>query len=123
MEPKATYFFGTPYRHNGMVLQLAVYTDSLKLIMTPEDLGEIAGIFAGDGTLYRTQGGFVMEVRGDSREAEYYENHVKRLFSAAFGLELGVIKRYYTNKTGYVLGIRVCGKRTKEFLNDFWGFR
>lgn len=90
--------------------------------MTPEEIGEVAGIFAGDGTLYRTQGGIVMEVRGDSREVEYYEKYVRKLFGKAFGIKLKVIKRYYANKTGYVLGIRVCGKRTKEFLSDFLGF-
>jgi len=55
-------------------------------------------------------------------ETEYYENHIRVLFGKAFGIELGVIKRYYSNKTRYVLGIRVCGKRTKEFFSDFLGF-
>ena len=89
-----------------------------------ELIGEMGGIFAGDGTLYTTkQGkGHVLEVRGNSDEIEYYENHVKFIFGKMFQKNLKVIKRYYPNKTGHVIGIRICGKEVKELIHDILGF-
>ncbi len=91
-------------------------------LMCAEDLGEMAGIFAGDGTLYRTNHGFVVEVRGNANEIDYYRNHVKPIFERAFSKELKIIKRYYSKKKGYVVGIRVCGPRVKEIFHDNLGF-
>jgi len=33
---------------------------------------ELVGIFAGDGTMYRTNSGVVIEIRGNPEEAQYY---------------------------------------------------
>ena len=46
-----------------------------------ELIGEMAGIFAGDGTLYTTNRGkgSVLEVRGNSDEIEYYGALTKKV--------------------------------------------
>jgi len=69
-------------------------------------LAELAGIFAGDGTLYRTNGGYVLEIREDRREYPHYEKHVKPLFERVTGEEAALTARGYPG--GYVVGIRFC---------------
>jgi DNA-binding transcriptional regulator WhiA len=84
------------------------------------DLGEVSGIFAGDGTLYKTKTGFVMEVRGNSNEESYYQKHVKPNFEKLLSRKLRLIKRHYPG--GYVIGIRSCTLKTKEIFHDWLGF-
>ena len=80
-----------------------------------EFLGEMAGVFAGDGTLYKTTNSFVIEIRGSSEEDKYYENYVKPIFETIFSKKLKLVKRYYANGKGYVIGIRLCGNIAKKF--------
>lgn len=88
--------------------------------MKTDDLGEVSGIFAGDGTLYQTKTGFVMEVRGNSNEEPYYQNYVKPMFEKILSRELRLIRRHYPG--GYVIGIRSCNRETKEIFHDRLGF-
>ncbi|MFH1473387.1 MAG: LAGLIDADG family homing endonuclease [Candidatus Aenigmatarchaeota archaeon] len=90
--------------------------ESLKTVV----MSEICGIFAGDGTLYKTNRSFVLEVRGGKDEKLYYENVVKTLFGTAFDKKLTVLKRCYNG--GYTLGIRICGNFVMNIFHNSFGF-
>lgn len=82
-------------------------------------LAEAAGIFAGDGTFYKTQNGFVMEIRGPSKEKPYYEDFVAPIFSKVFNSEIKVINR---DGKGKIIGIRYCKKNAKDILHKLLNF-
>ena len=84
------------------------------------ELAETCGIFAGDGTLYRTTRGFVLEVRGGLDEIDYYKTHIKYLFSKLFSSNLQIIRRKY--KGGHTVGIRKCGKVVFNLFHNDLGF-
>jgi len=91
----------------------------------PKILGEVAGIFAGDGSLYQTSNGrsgrsYVLEVRGPIKELNYYVKHVKPKFEKVLSKKLKIIKRTY--ELGYVIGIRSCGKDVVEIFHKQLGF-
>ncbi len=91
----------------------------------PQILGEVAGIFAGDGSLYQTSNGrggksYVLEVRGPIKELNYYTKHIKPKFEKVLSRELKIIKRTY--ERGYVIGIRACGKDVAEIFHKQLGF-
>jgi len=83
------------------------------LCVSDEELGEICGIFAGDGTLYRTTWDIVLEVRGEPKELRYYQGTVSKLFGKLFCEELNIIRRNHVG--GYTIGIRKCGNKCKIF--------
>ena len=83
-------------------------------------LAEVAGIFAGDGTLYRTNRSFVMEVRGHPDEDEYYRKYVAPFFSQVLNSKLKIIKRNYKNSV--LIGIRKCGKKVYNLFHIELGF-
>lgn len=83
-------------------------------------LGEICGIFAGDGTLYRTNKGHVIEIRGNSKEEEYYLGNVKPKFDRIFSKNIKLTKRYYPG--GHVVGIRICTKEAMRLFHEILGF-
>lgn len=89
-------------------------------ILSQSELSEICGIFAGDGTLYKTKRGIVLEVRGGLDEITYYKRHVKNLFSKLFSSELKVIRRKY--KGGCTVGIRKCGRTVLNIFHNELGF-
>lgn len=76
--------------------------------MINETLAEVAGIFAGDGTLYKTNRSYVMEVRGHLNEEKYYTDFIIPLFGAVLSCKLKLIKRNCNNSI--LNGIRKCGK-------------
>ena len=49
------------------------------MIKITEEIAELCGMHAGDGTLYKTSRGLVWEMRGDLLEKEYYVDHVAPL--------------------------------------------
>lgn len=84
-----------------------------------QNLSEAAGIFAGDGTLYRTDSGFVLEVRGPPEERKYYEKSVSKIFSKVFGEELKVCDR---NCGKLMIGIRKSGLFVNKIFHERLGF-
>lgn len=84
-------------------------------------LAEAAGIFAGDGTLYSTGKGSVLEVRGNSKELKYYQTRVKPIFENVLSCKLDIIERNCGGKKPLV-GIRKCNKKVVEVFHDFLGF-
>lgn len=86
-------------------------------------LGELAGLFAGDGTLYRTNSNsHAAEVRGSALEGAYYEQAVRPLFEQAFQCSVPIVKRYYKWGLGFVFGVRVCGLKARWLFHDLLGF-
>lgn len=86
-----------------------------------ETIGEVTGIFAGDGSLYQTnKGSYVLEVRGPKQELSYYIKHVKPKFEKVLSQKLKIIKRTYYG--GYVIGIRACGKDVARVFHENFGF-
>lgn len=83
-------------------------------------LGEVCGIFAGDGTLYKTKNGHVIEVRGSSREKKYYSENVKPKFEKLLSKNLKLTKRCYPG--GHVVGIRICTKEAIKLFHEELGF-
>ena len=80
-----------------------------------EDVAEIVGAHAGDGTLYRTNSNsIVWELRGDVLEKKYYTDHICPLVERAFGIKVNS-------------KLRNCGKSNtwgiqtskKEITNSF----
>jgi len=91
----------------------------MNLQITPEK-AEICGIFAGDGTLYKTtDSGFVLEIRGGTDEVLYYR-HVKLLFENLFNRKIKILKRKY--KGGFTIGIRLCGKLVMDVFHNTFNF-
>jgi len=88
--------------------------------MIDERMAEVAGVFAGDGTLYKTNWGHVMEVRGEPVERNYYQNYIAPLFGSVLGCELKVIER--KSKGGFLIGIRKCGKIVYKLFHEELGF-
>lgn len=82
-------------------------------------LSEAAGIFAGDGTLYKTDSGFVLEVRGPPEEEKYYRRHVSKIFSKVFCEKLEVRDR---NCGKSMIGIRKSSKIASEIFHKRLGF-
>ncbi|MBI5871778.1 hypothetical protein HZB88_01700 [archaeon] len=78
-------------------------------------LAEIAGVFAGDGSLYRTSRGCVLEIRGSPKELEYYKRYVKPIFERVTNEKVKIIKRNYTG--GFLIGIRTCRSNICNFFN------
>jgi len=72
-----------------------------------KDLAEVAGAFAGDGSLYANGSGYLFEIRGPKNELPYYEI-LKPKFEKILKIELKIVKRSYNG--GYVIGLR-SGKR------------
>ncbi len=87
--------------------------------MIENTLAEAAGIFAGDGTFYKTQRGFVLEVRGPSKEKPYYEEYIAPIFSEVLKSKIKVINR---DKEGRIIGIRNCTKLAKEVFHQILEF-
>jgi len=85
-----------------------------------EVLAEVAGIFAGDGTLYKTNRSHVMEVRGNSAEIRYYSEHVSPLFGQVLNEKLEVIRRNCNDCV--LVGIRKSGKKVHETFHMMLGF-
>jgi DNA-binding transcriptional regulator WhiA len=81
---------------------------------------ELVGIFAGDGTMYRTNSGVVIEVRGNPEEAPYYSKYVKPLFELTTGIPARSTNRTYVG--GFVVGIRSCRKEAYSMLHGLFGF-
>lgn len=82
-----------------------------------EEIAEISGIFAGDGTIYKTNRSVVLEVRGSSKEGEYYRKTVAPLFGKLFREKLKILKRKYND--GFCFGVRVCGRKVYEFSHRY----
>lgn len=80
-----------------------------------QKIAELAGIFAGDGTLYKTNRSFVMEIRGNKEELPYYF-HIKAFAESVFEKPVKIIKRTHENKK-YLVGIRVCGKKVYQLFH------
>ncbi|MDA4134822.1 MAG: hypothetical protein OK441_04565 [Thaumarchaeota archaeon] len=101
-----------------------------KPLTAPEGLGdihavaELAGIFAGDGTLYRTSTGQVLEIRGASEERAYNVRTVKPLFDLVTGIDATLTRRSYRNgcRIGHLAGIRCCKKEVRVIFHDILGF-
>jgi len=84
-------------------------------------LAETAGIFAGDGTLYKTNcTGYVLEIRGNYDEETYYKNFVMPLFEKNLKTKLKIIDR--SCKGSKIIGIRKCGKLVLSVFHDLLGF-
>lgn len=90
--------------------------------LSDEEVGEVCGIFAGDGTLYKTNGNsVVLEIRGGLDEQDYYKNTIIYLFSTLFQTDLKVLKRKYNG--GHTVGKRKCGKIVFDIFCGRFGFK
>jgi len=83
-------------------------------------LAEVAGIFAGDGTLYKTNRSYVVEVRGHIDEFPYYTSFVAPLFGEIFNKTVEV--RYRNCGTCVLVGVRLCGREVYEKFHVDLGF-
>jgi len=81
---------------------------------------ELVGIFAGDGTMYRTNSGVVIEIRGNPEEAQYYSKYVKPLFEVTTEIPATPTNRRYEG--GRMVGIRCCRKEAYSMLQDVFCF-
>jgi intein/homing endonuclease len=85
-----------------------------------QNFAEAAGIFAGDGTLYKTNRGFVLEETPPPEEEEYYNKFVSKIFGNVFGEKLKVFDR----NCGKIVmkGIRKSNSNIIEIFHNELGF-
>jgi len=82
--------------------------------------GELTGIHAGDGTMYETNSGVVIEIRGNPQESQYYSKYVKPLFELTTGIRCVSTVRGYVG--GHMVGIRCCRREAYTMLHKMFGF-
>jgi hypothetical protein len=81
---------------------------------------ELAGIHAGDGSMYRTNSGLVIEIRGNPDEARYYSKYVRPLFEATTGIPSINTLRTYLG--GHMVGLRCCRREAYSMFHSLFGF-
>ncbi len=81
---------------------------------------EVAGIHAGDGTMYETNSGRVIEIRGNPEERDYYSGYVKPLFEATTSVPATPTIRPYAKS--FMVGIRCCRREAYSIFSDVFHF-
>ena len=81
---------------------------------------ELTGIHAGDGTMYRTNSGVVIEIRGNPQESRYYSEYVRPLFELTTGIRS--VSTIRDCLGGHMVGIRCCRKEAYTMLHKMFGF-
>jgi len=81
---------------------------------------EVAGIHAGDGSMYRTNSGLVIEIRGNPDEYQYYSGYVRPLFEVTTGIRSIKTIRNYLG--GQMVGLRCCRREAYSMFHSLFGF-
>ncbi len=81
-----------------------------------QELAELYGMHAGDGTLYKTSGGHVWELRGGHDEKEFYDEYVVLLLHRIYAYPFVGRARSGGKNGGY--GVRCCQKQFIKLLTD-----
>jgi len=88
--------------------------DSMQLT---EDISELLGFHAGDGSLYKTAHGLVWELRGGNDEKEFYDKYIISLLKKITNINFKAHHRSGGKNGCY--GLRSC---KKEFIKIFLNF-
>jgi hypothetical protein len=83
------------------------------VIVTPE-LAELLGMHAGDGSLYRANGGVVWELRGNKDEKEFYDGYIASLLRKVTSIPFTFQERSGGKNGCY--GVRCCRKEFGRML-------
>ena len=81
---------------------------------------ELAGIHAGDGSMYRTNSGVAIEIRGNPDESKYYSRYVRPLFEITTGIHPINTLRSYSG--GHMVGLRCCRREAYSMFHSLFGF-
>lgn len=79
-----------------------------------EDIAELWGLHAGDGTLYRTNSGVVWELRGNIEEKEFYDEYVLALLRRIF--DYCWVCRKRSGGANGCYGVRCCCQEFHQIL-------
>ncbi len=81
-----------------------------------EKQAELLGMHAGDGSLYRTNTGFVWELRGGLDEKDFYDSYVKELVFQATGVLVN--PKFRSGGKNGCYGIQSCNKEIVKLLTE-----
>ncbi len=82
-----------------------------------EEIAELLGAHAGDGTLYQTNWSLVWELRGALEEKDYYINNICPLIHKIFGLTL--LSKFRSGGAHGVWGIQTTQKPIIKLFLDY----
>ena len=77
---------------------------------------ELIGLHVGDGSLYKTNRSIVWELRGDLKEKEFYDGHVKHLLESIFNMEF--LPKFRSGGKNGCYGIQTSKKVVTQFFID-----
>ncbi len=86
-----------------------------------QKISELIGAHIGDGTLYKTGKSFVWELRGDIKEKEYYEKHIKNLLELIFK-DLVFKPKFRSGGKNGCFGIQTSKRQVINFFFEY-GFK
>src|SRR3989344_3405475 len=81
---------------------------------------ELIGLHVGDGSLYKTNRSIVWELRGDLKEKEFYDGHVKHLLESIFNMEF--LPKFRSGGKNGCYGIQTSKKVVTQFFIEY-GFK